>query len=121
MDYQQSIKNLNHLKNFVRAWAECSIFFFFYSDSDYKIEIYNLDLTDVQNEIVEQNLRSKFPYGFISNEKSGQEILYYCDQNISVECDLFLESTIAFFCKNSIDKKIVQQQFLWLVEFLKNK
>lgn len=121
MDYQQSIKNLNHLKNFVRAWTECSIFFFYYSESDYKIEIYDLDLTAVQNELIDENLRSKFPYGFISNEKSGHEILYYCDKNIAVEHDLFLQKTTDFICKGSADKKQVQQQFLLLIDLLKNK
>ena len=96
-------------------------FFFYYSESDYKIEIYDLDLTVVQNELIDENLRSKFPYGFISNEKSGHEILYYCDKNIAVKYDLFLQKTMDFICKYSTDKKLVQQQFLLLVELLKNK
>ena len=121
MDYQQSIKNLNHLKNFVRAWTECRIFFFFYSDSEYKIEIYNTKRTNKQKKRIDRKRRSKFPYSFISNDESGEETLYYRDQNIAVEYDLFLQKTTDFICNDPVDKKRVQQQFLLLIELLKNK
>ena len=121
MDYQQSIKNLNRLKNFVRAWAECHIFFFFYSEVDYKIKIYNNKRTRKQKRIIDKNLRSEFPYGYISNEKCGKEILYYCDKNIAVEYDLFLQKFNFFEFDDPIDVKLVRQQFLQLAELLKNK
>ncbi len=121
MDYQQSIKNLNHLKNFVRAWAECRIFFFFYSETEYEIKIYSGQRTRKQKKIIDKNLRNGFPYGYISNDESGEEILYYRDNNISVEYDFFLQKTIDFICDDPVDKKLVKQQFLLLIELFKNK
>ncbi len=121
MDYQQSIKNLNHLKNFVRAWTECSIFFFFYSETEFKNETYCNNRTQVQKKIIDEMLRNGFPYGYISNKDTGEEILYYRDQNITVQYDLFFEKYNIFYCYDPVDKKILQQQFLQLVELLKNK
>ncbi len=121
MDYQQSIKNLNHLKNFVRAWTECHIFFFFYSETEYVIEIYEPDFTPEQQQKIDENLHSGFPYGYINSEKTGEEILYYYDENIHIEYDFFLNGFNDFICHDPVDIQIVQKQFLQLIEFLKNK
>ena len=124
MDYQQSIKNLNHLKNFVRAWTECRIFFFFYSEAEFKNEIYDGKRTSTQQKVIDQNLHSKFPYGFISNDKSGKEMLYYRDENITVQYDLFSQEFDVFGCHDPddpVDKEQLRSQFLLLTELLKNK
>lgn len=121
MDYQQSIKNLNHLKNFIRAWDECYIFFFFNSETNYDIEIYDLQYSAEEQKKIDLHLRGCYPYAYINNEKSGHELLYYHDQNIGIEYDFFLEQFNYFYCKDPVDIKAVQQQFLMLIEMLKNK
>ncbi len=121
MDYQQSIKNLNHLKNFARAWTECHIFFFYYSETEYRVEIYNSDFTDAEQENIDQNLRKTWPYAFICNEKCGQEILYYSDKNITIRYNLFSDTVNDFFYMGRVDKKESQKQFLRLINILKNK
>lgn len=121
MDYQQSIRNLNHLKNFIRAWDDCYIFFFFSSETVYKVEVFGIEHTAVEKQKIEQERRNGFPYGFVNCEKSGEEILYYRDGNITVEYDFFLEKFNYFYCKDPVDIKVVQQQFLMLIDMLKNK
>ena len=121
MDYQQSIKNFNHLKNFARAWSECNIFFFFYSETEYRVEIYNSDFTYVEQENIDQNFCSGFPYGYICCRNTGDEILHYRDKNINMEYDLFFERFNLVFCYDPADKKILRQQFLLLAEMFKNK
>ncbi len=119
MDYQQSIKNLYHLKNFVRAWTECNIFFFFNSETEYKIEIFELNFTTDQRDAIDQNLRSGFPYGYICNKKIGEETLYYSDANIDVDFDFFLNEWNDFICYDPVDMKLVQMQFALLFDLLK--
>lgn len=121
MEYQQSIKNLYHLKDFIRAWDECYIFCFFNSETTYNIEIYDIALTPEQKNRIDQERRNRFPYGYISSEKSGEEILYYRDTNITIEFDLFLENFNVFSFHDPVDNKLVHQQFLLLIELLKNK
>jgi hypothetical protein len=121
MDYQQSIKNLNHLKNFVRAWSECRIFFFFKSEIEYEIKIYDSTFTSEQQENIDECLQAGFPYGYICNKKNGEEELYYYDENIHVEYDLFLNTFDDFICHDIVDTKIIQKQFEQLIEILKNK
>ncbi len=121
MDYQQSIKNLNQLKNFVRAWTDCHIFFFFYSETEYRVEIYNSDFTHVEQENIDQHMYSGFPYGYICNKNTGEEIFHYRDKNIDIEYDLFAEEFRLVFCYDPIDKKALQRQFLLLAEMFKNK
>lgn len=120
MDYQQSLKNFYHLKNFVRAWTECHIFFFFYSDTEYIVEIYNSEFTPEQQNKLDENLSSEFPYGYVSNERTGEEILYYFDSNITINYDLYSDSINDFICYDFANKKILQQQFFQLVKMLKN-
>ena len=121
MDYRQSIKNLNHLKNFIRAWDECYIFFFFYSEANYDIEIYGVERTAEQKNRIDESMCDQFPYAYVSNEKSGAETLYYHDKNITVEFDLFFGEVNLFYCYDPVDKKILQQQLSQLIELLKNK
>ena len=121
MDYQQSIKNLNHLKNFVRTWAECHIFFFFYSEAEYEMQICDSNFTTEQHHRIDENLRSGFPYAYICNRKTGEETLYYSDMNIDVVFDFFLNEWSDFICYDSVDMELVQKQFAMLFELLKNK
>ncbi len=121
MDYKQSIKNLNHLKNFIQAWDYCHIFFFFNSETEFEIEIYDSEWTNEQQEKIDKNLQTKWPYAYISNEKSGDEILYYTDDNITVWCNLFSDTIDDFLCHDPIDKKAAQEQFQMLIKLLENK
>jgi hypothetical protein len=121
MDYQQSIKNLSHLKNFARAWAECHLFFFFYSETEYEIEIYGLIFTDEQQSKIDKNFYSGLPYAYMSCKNTGEEILHYRDKNIDADYDLFSEAYSVVFCSDPADKKILQHQFFLLAELIKNK
>lgn len=121
MDYQQSIKNLNHLKNFIRAWDECYIFFFFNSEANYDIEICGIEEATALQKKIDLHLRSRFPYGYVCNNSGAEETVYYCDKNIIVEYDLFAQQFNDFICFDPVDNKNLQKQFLILIEMLKNK
>jgi hypothetical protein len=99
MDCQQSIKNLNHLKNFIRAWDECYIFFFFNSETNYDIEIYDLQYSAEEKKSI-----------CICEDVIHMLILI--TKNLGVN---------NFYCTDPVDMKDVQQQFLMLIEMFKNK
>ncbi len=121
MDYQQSLKNFNELKNLMRPWAECQIFFFFESEIEYGYEIYESDLNSEQLIIIDSYRFGKLPYGYIDHEKNGHEVFYYNDENVTIKYDLFADDCIYWYFHFKADKKLVQQQLKMLTDLLKNK
>ncbi len=121
MDYKQSIKNLNHLKNFIQAWDYCHIFFFFNSETEFEIEIYDSEWTNEQQEKIDKNLRSPMPYALIKSEECAEDILYYTDQNLTARYDFLRETISDIFFHDPIDEKAAQKQFQMLIKLLENK
>ena len=121
MNYQQSLKNFNELKNLIRPWAECQIFFFFDSETEYGVEIFEVDLNSEQEKIIDLYRYAEFPYGYIDHEKGGHEVFYYNDENVSIKYDLFADDCIYWYFHFKADKKLVRQQFKMLIDLLKNK
>ncbi len=121
MQYQQSIKNFNTFKNFVRPWGECKIFFFFESETVYAFEIFNFLVTPEQQEKIDDYRSRSTPYAYIRHKNGHEEVLYYSDDNVSIEYDLFAQDYIYFHCHFRVDKKLLQEQFLMLENVLKNK
>jgi hypothetical protein len=121
MGYQQSFKNFHQLKNFVRPWADCYIFFFFYSETEFQVEIYGVDLTVEQQDKIDKNRYGKNPYGVMNFDESGEETLFYKDEKINIEYGLFSETFLQVGFRDPIDMQALRSQFLMLVEMLKNK
>lgn len=121
MDYQQSVKNFDILKNFVCVLKDYHIFFFFTSDTEYKVKFYESDLSEEELKRIEDHRISGLAYGFMNNEKSGVEALNYFDSNVYIEYDIFSESFVSFDCHDPINMELVSVQFLQLIEVLKNK
>ncbi len=121
MDYKTSFENVNRMQNSIRPWTDCQIFFFFNSDTEFEIHIYEHQLTPEQNSKVDENLYSTKPYGLMRFEESGEELLYYKDDGIVISFGLFSETLLQVHYRNPIDIKAVQAQFLLLEKLLKNK
>lgn len=123
MDYQQSLKNFNHLKNFIRARTFCQIFFFFKSETEceYIIETFDLDRKEEQLDQIETERIKGLPFASIINDRNGDEQLFYHDENMDIEYDLFREEFIIFYCYDPVDLKLLQQQFSMLFKLLENK
>ncbi len=119
MDYQQSLKNFHELKNFMRPWAECKIFFFFSSETEYEVDTFDIIATTEQQSKIEDYRSRSTPYAYLRHKNDDQETLYYSDDNISVEYDLFAENYNYFHCHFRVERKVLQQQFLMLVNLLK--
>lgn len=121
MDYQQSFDNLNRLKNSIRLWTDCQIFFFFTSEADFEIYIYEKELTDEQQAKVDENLYSTKPYGLMMFEESGQETLYYKDDMIDIHYDMFLEELIEVGYNDPIDMEALRKELLFFFKMMENK
>lgn len=87
MTYEQSLKNIEILKNIV--WPIDTgyyIFFDFYSESEFKTVLLNCPL--LLNEKMCANNNAKLPVANIHCNKLGQEILFYDDQNLNIDFNL---------------------------------
>ena len=96
MDYQQSIKNFNTLKFFISPWSECQIFFFFESENKHEVESFNFTVTPEQQEKINDYRSRSTPYAYIRHKNGDEEVLYYSDENISIEYDLFTQDYFFF-------------------------
>ena len=85
------------------------------------MEIYETERTYEQQSKIDVARAKSLPYAFISNDKNGEEVLYYHDQNVDIEYDLFGDIVITFDCYDHIDIKTIRQQFLLLINLLENK
>ncbi len=121
MDYQQSFNNLFRLKNSVRLWTDCQIFFFFTSEIEFEIHIYERELTKEQIIKIDDNLYSTKPYGFMRFEESGEELLFYKDDNLDIYYDLFSERLIEVGYNDPVDMEAFRKEFLLFIKMLENK
>lgn len=121
MNYKKSFENVRRIQNSIRPWTDCKIFFFFYSETEFEIHIYEHQLTQDQKNKVDENLYSTMPYAYIRFEECGEELLYYKDDGIVISYGLFSETLLRVNYRDPIDIKAVQAQFLQLEQLLKNK
>jgi hypothetical protein len=121
MDYQQSFRNLDQLKNFIRPWTDCYIFFFFYSETEFQVEIYGVDLTVEQQDKIDKNVYGNFPYGYMSIGQEGNETLYYHDKKIIIVYDTFADKLRDVDFQDPVDIKAARAQFLQLFKILENE
>lgn len=121
MDYKKSFENVRRMQNSIRPWTDCQIFFFFNSETEFDIQIYEHQLTPEQDSKVDENLYSTKPYGLIRFEESGEEILYYKDDGIVIKYGLFSESLLQVHYTDPIDLKAAHAEFLLLFKILENK
>ncbi len=121
MDYKQSFDNLNRLKNSIRLWTDCQIFFFFNSETEFEIHIYERELTEEQDRKIDENLYSTKPYGLMRFGHSGEEMLLYKDDKIDIYYDLFLDELIEVGYNDPIDMEAFRKEFLLFIKIMENK
>lgn len=87
MTYEQSLKNIEILKNIVWPFnTDKYIFFDFHSETEFKIVFINCHL--ILNEKMVTNNAAKLPVANIHCAEFGQEILFYDDQNMNIDFNL---------------------------------
>lgn len=89
MTYQQSLKNITALLNFIRIYDKDSIFFDFSNASEFKIIFYNREseLEKIQT-ICTEKFNANLAMAMITLRENEHEHFHYYDTNIDYEFDL---------------------------------
>ena len=122
MDYSMSLKNIETLKNFARPYSCKHIHFDFYTNTEFKTQIFS----DIDDNFIEENIerchRNDTVYARILVENNEHEILYYFDEKFLFEINLTSNDLIEFesTCHTDCKSGNVKLQMLELIRQLKN-
>lgn len=94
MTYEQSLKNIEALKNLVWPWDTEYVFFDFYNYTEFKI----IFLNQAQSYRIEDFIKDKFskelPFTHIRVTSAGHDVLYYEDIIIRYEYNLTTQQVL---------------------------
>lgn len=79
MIYEQSLKNIEILKNLVWPWNIDYIFFDFETETEFKIIFYDKKNSDEIEKYLPVKHRAQLPVAHVHENAQGQEELYYED------------------------------------------
>ena len=89
MAHEQSLKNIETLKNLVLPMETHQVFFDFSNSSEFKMTFFNrIESENIISEIMTTKFRSKLPLARIVLNKLNHEMLYYEDKFIRYEFNL---------------------------------
>lgn len=79
MTYEQSLKNIEVLKNLAWPWDTDYVFFDFKTDSEFEVIFFDKENSEKIEEYLITKHRAELPVAHIHENEQGQEILYYED------------------------------------------
>lgn len=89
MTYEQSLRNIEKLKDLVIPLGTHHVFFDFSNNFEFILILFEyLKSKNIVSELMTTKFRSKLPLGGIIFNKLDHEIFYYEDKNIRYEYDM---------------------------------
>ncbi len=120
MTYEQSLQNIENIKNFVLPYGNQVVVFDFQSADSFQIIFYSNYTDQLNDKLRADALNRNRPHAFIENDKNDLPILSYIDKNLIVNFNIMLSETIDFHKREPIDKAQLQIELMSLVRHLKN-
>lgn len=120
MTYEQSLQNIENIKNFVLPYGNQVVVFDFQNVNSFQVVFYS-NYTDQLNDTLRADaLNRNCAYALIKNDKNDMPILMYIDDNLTTAFNLLLNETIDFYHFKKIDKEKLKKEFMALFSHLKN-
>ncbi|MEK6628368.1 MAG: hypothetical protein AABY53_07060 [Bdellovibrionota bacterium] len=88
MTYEQSIKNIEILKNLVWPWDVDYIFFDFKTETEFEVIFLDTENSNKIEEYLPIKYRAKLPIAHIHENDLGHEVLYYVDDSFLYQINL---------------------------------
>ncbi len=120
MSYEQSLQNIENIKNFVLPYGHQVAVFDFQIDGSFRVVFYE-NLTDqIHDSLRATALRRGCAFAHIENDKNDQSTLSYIDDHQILLFNLTTNETIDFYRKRLVDKEKLKKEFEALLKHLKN-
>lgn len=97
MTYEQSLKNIEILKNLVWPWDVDYIFFDFKTETEFEIIYFDKKNSHKIEKHLPIKWRAKLPISHIHENEQGQEILYYVDDIVTYEYNLTTDNIVMIY------------------------
>lgn len=88
MTYEQSLKNIDVLKNLIWPWNIDYVFFDYKTESEFEVIFFDKENSHKIEEYLPVKWSAKLPIAHIHENKCGQEELYYVDNAIHYRINL---------------------------------
>lgn len=110
MTYEQSLKNINILKNLVWPWDIEYIFFDFKTEANFEIIFFDKESSCKIEDYLPVKWNAKLPLGHIHENEYGQEILLYVDNLVTYKYNLTTDNIIMLYISGQFRSCPVQMK-----------
>lgn len=120
MTYEQSLQNIENIKNFVLPYGNQVVVFDFQNVNSFQVVFYS-NYTDQLNDTLRADaLNRNCAYARIKNSEYDFPVLAYIDNNLMITYNLELNEIVHFEKIENIDLNKLKKDFTGLVKFLEN-
>ncbi len=120
MTYEQSLQNIENIKNFVLPLGHQVVVFDFQKADSFQIIFFSNYTDQINDKLRADALNRNCAFALIENDKNDMPILMYIDDNLTTAFNLQLNETVDFYHLKKIDKEKLKKEFLALLSHLKN-
>lgn len=122
MTYEQSLKNIEVLKNLVWPLGSAYIFFDFHTETEFKVIFFNKKAVPKLGARWAAKWRAKLPIAYIHKNQLDQEILHYADEAITYEYNLSMQNILLSYVLGQLSpcRTQIKLEIAALVQKLKN-
>ncbi len=120
MTYEQSLQNIENIKNFVLPYGHQVAVFDFQSANSFRVVFYENYTDQINDPLMAAALTRGCAFAHIENDKNDQSILSYIDDHQILLFNLTTNETIDFYRKRLVDKEKLKKEFEALLRHLKN-
>ncbi len=120
MTYEQSLQNIENIKNFVLPYGNQVVVFDFQSADSFQVVFYSNYTDQLNDKLRADALNRNCAYAVIENDKNDMPILSYIDDNLMMTFDLGLNVVIHFERVEPVSMNKLKNDFIDLIKFLKN-
>ncbi len=120
MTYEQSLQNIENIKNFVLPYNCDRVVLNFKNEVLFEPEFYMTCSRQEIDKLRADALNRNCPHAVIVNDEKDMPILSYIDKNLIINFNLALNETIRFHRNIIVDKKKLKADFCNLIKHLKN-
>ena len=120
MTYEQSLQNIENIKNFVLPYNCDRVVLNFKNEVLFESEFYMSCSRQEIDKLRADALNRNCPHAVIFNDENDLPILSYIDDNLIITFNIAMNETIRFHRKTIIDKAKLKAEFSSLIKQLKN-
>ena len=120
MTYEQSLQNIENIKNFVLPYGNQVVVFDFQNVDLFQIIFFSNYTDQISDKLRADALNRNCGFAVIENDKNDLPILSYIDDNLTMTFNLELNEVVQFERSKPVNIEKLKNDFMDLIKLLKN-